>query len=105
MSLFEILAEPSRRQILELLRAGERPVGALVDALAMSQPAVSRQLKVLRDAGVVDVRVDGQRRLYRLRPASLRELDAWLEPYRLLWSGRLDGLEQRLEEMGNDEGA
>src|SRR5512135_3641983 len=105
MSLFEVLAEPSRRQILELLRAGERPVGALVDALAMSQPAVSRQLKVLRDAGVVDVRVDGQRRLYRLRPASLRELDAWLEPYRLLWSGRLDGLEQRLEEMGNDEGA
>lgn len=105
MSLFEILAEPSRRRILELLRAGERSVGELVDALAMSQPAVSRHLKVLRDAGVVDVRVDGQRRLYRLRASSLRELDAWLEPYRLLWSGRLDGLEQRLEEMGSDERA
>src|SRR5512140_3066037 len=104
MSLFEILAEPSRRRILELLQAGERPVGELVDALAMSQPAVSRHLKVLRDAGVVDVRVDAQRRLYRLRPASLRELDAWLEPYRLLWSGRLDGLEQHLEEI-NDERA
>ena len=103
MSLFDVLADASRRRILELLRERERPVGELVTALRMSQPAVSRHLRVLRDAGVVDVRVDAQRRLYRLRPASLQELDAWLEPYRLLWSGRLDGLEERLKEMDDDE--
>ncbi len=103
MALFEVLVDASRRRILELLRQHERPVGELVAALGMSQPAVSRHLRVLRDAGVVDVRVDAQRRLYRLRPAALRELDEWLEPYRLLWSGRLDGLEEHLQEMGNDE--
>ena len=103
MSLFDVLADASRRRILELLRERERPVGELVTALRMSQPAVSRHLRVLRDAGVVDVRVDAQRRLYRLRPASLQELEAWLEPYRLLWSGRLDGLEERLKEMDDDE--
>jgi DNA-binding transcriptional ArsR family regulator len=89
VDLFEILAEPARRRILELLRlGGERPVGALVDALGMSQPAVSRHLRVLRQAKLVDARVDGQRRLYRLRPEPLRGLEAWLDPYRLLWSGR-----------------
>lgn len=103
MSLFDVLADASRRRILELLRERERPVGELVAALRMSQPAVSRHLRVLRDAGVVDVRVDAQRRLYRLRPASLQELEAWLEPYRLLWSGRLDGLAERLKEMDDDE--
>ena len=102
MPIFDVLADPSRRRILELLRGGERPVGELVDALRMSQPAVSRHLRVLRNEGVVAARVDAQRRLYRLRPDSLRELDAWLEPYRLLWSGRLDGLEQHLEEMKDD---
>lgn len=99
MTIFDTLADPSRRRILELLQTGERPVGELVDALGMSQPAVSRHLRVLREAGVVEARVDAQRRLYRLRPDSLRELDAWLEPYRLLWSGRLDELERHLEEM------
>ncbi len=103
MPIFDVLADASRRRILELLRAGERPVGELVDALGMSQPAVSRHLRVLREAGVVDARVDAQRRLYRLRAEALRELDTWLEPYRLLWSGRLDELGRHLEEMADDE--
>jgi DNA-binding transcriptional ArsR family regulator len=103
MSVFDVLADASRRRILELLRERERPVGELVSALGMSQPAVSRHLRVLREEGVVDARVDAQRRLYRLRPGSLRELDAWLEPYRLLWSGRLDGLEDHLKEMDDHE--
>lgn len=100
--MFETLADASRRRILELLRMGERPVGELVDALGLSQPAVSRHLRVLRQAGMVQSRVDAQRRLYRLRPESLRELDAWLEPYRLLWSGRLDELEQHLNDMEDE---
>lgn len=102
MLIFETLADPSRRRILELLRTGERPVGKLVDALGMSQPAVSRHLRVLREAGMVESRVDAQRRLYGLRPDSLRELDAWLEPYRVLWSGRLDELERHLDEMEDE---
>ncbi len=101
MQIFDALADPTRRRILELLRADERPVGELVDALRMSQPAVSRHLRLLREAGLVEARVDAQRRLYRLRPETLRELDAWLEPYRLLWSGRLDELESHLNEMGD----
>ncbi|WP_020389536.1 ArsR/SmtB family transcription factor [Kribbella catacumbae] len=96
---FEVLAEPRRRQILDLLRDGERPVGDLVDALALSQPAVSKHLKVLRDAGLVEVRQDAQRRWYRLRPAPLLEIDAWLEPYRDLWRNRLDALEAHLDRM------
>jgi len=99
MVIFETLADASRRRILELLRAGERPVGVLVKELGMTQPAVSRHLRVLREAGLVDARVDAQRRIYRLRADSLRELDAWLEPYRLLWSGRLDDLEHHLNQM------
>ena len=99
MEIFETLADASRRRILELLRAGERPVGVLVGELGMSQPAVSRHLRVLREAGLVEARVDAQRRLYRLRADSLRELDAWLEPYRSLWSGRLDDLEHHLNQM------
>lgn len=102
MSIFETLADPSRRRILELLRTRERPVGELVGALRMSQPAVSRHLRVLREAGLVEAQVDAQRRIYRLRPESLRELDAWLEPYRLLWSGRLDELEQHLDAMEDE---
>jgi DNA-binding transcriptional ArsR family regulator len=96
---FEVLAEPRRREILDLLRAGERPVGELVEALELSQPAVSKHLKVLRDAGLVEVRQDAQRRWYRLRPAPLAEIDAWLEPYRDLWRGRLDALEAHLDRM------
>lgn len=99
MTIFEILADPSRRRILDLLRARERPAGELVDALELSQPAVSRHLRVLREAGLVEARVDAQWRRYRLRPEGLRELDAWLEPYRLLWSGRLDELERHLDAM------
>jgi len=95
----EMLAEPSRRRILDLLRDGEQPVGALVDALGASQPAVSKHLRTMRDAGLVESRADGQRRLYRVRLEPLRELDAWLAPYRRQWQARLDGLEKHLEEM------
>jgi len=99
---FEVLAEPNRRRILDLLRPGERPVGDLVAGLAVSQPAVSKHLRVLRDAGLVEVRVDAQRRVYRLQPHSLREIDDWLTPYRALWMASLDALEHHLDQM--DEG-
>ena len=95
---FAVLAEPTRREILDLLREGERPVGELVDWLGLSQPAVSKHLRVLRDAGLVEVRPDAQRRLYRLRPEPLTEIDAWLAPYRRLWSRSLDKLERHLQE-------
>ncbi len=95
---FAALAEPSRRTILEVLRDGERPVGDLVDRLRLSQPAVSKHLRVLREAGLVEVRTDAQRRLYRIRPEPLAEIDAWLEPYRQLWSRSLDALGRHLEE-------
>lgn len=101
---FELLAEPNRRRILDLLRDGERPVGELVDRLSMSQPSVSKHLRVLRDSGLVDVRVDAQRRVYRLRPEALREVDAWIEPYRRLWTDRLDRLERHLQRMDDTEG-
>jgi DNA-binding transcriptional ArsR family regulator len=97
--VFDVLAEPKRRQILDLLRADERAVNELVEALGLSQPAVSKHLRTLREAGLVTARTDGQRRLYRLRPEPLRELDGWLEPYRRLWDQRLDALEQHLDEM------
>ena len=92
----EVLAEPNRRQLLDALRIGEQPVQALVERLAISQPAVSKHLRVLRDAGLVAVRPDGQRRLYRLRPEPLIELDEWLEPYRQMWRTSLDKLEEHL---------
>ena len=98
-SAFEVLAEPNRRRILDLLRAEERPVGELVGALALSQPLVSKHLRVLRDAGLVDVRTDAQRRVYRLRPNPLREMADWLEPYRAMWNARLDDLERHLDVM------
>ena len=91
-----LVAEPTRRRILDAVRGGERSVTELVDAVGMHQPGVSRHLKVLRDAGLVEVRRDAQRRLYRLRPEPLMELDAWLEPYRLEWANRLDSLERHL---------
>lgn len=97
--MFEVLAEPNRRRLLDLLREGERSVGELVDALPVSQPAVSKHLRVLRDAGLVEVRRDAQRRLYRLRPEPLQELDEWLTPYRRAWAGRLDALGAHLDEM------
>jgi DNA-binding transcriptional ArsR family regulator len=95
---FAVLAEPTRRDILDLLRDGERPVGDLVEHLGISQPLVSKHLRVLRDAGLVDVRPDAQRRLYRLSPEPLAEVDAWLAPYRRLWNRSLDKLEKHLEE-------
>jgi DNA-binding transcriptional ArsR family regulator len=95
---FAALAEPTRREILDLLRDGERPVGDLVDRLAISQPAVSKHLRVLRDAGLVDVRAEAQRRLYRVRPQPLAEIDEWLAPYRRLWSRSFDRLERHLED-------
>ncbi|HEX6351258.1 MAG TPA: metalloregulator ArsR/SmtB family transcription factor [Candidatus Dormibacteraeota bacterium] len=85
-----VLSEPNRRRILDQLRGDELPVGDLVARLRLSQPAVSKHLRVLRDAGLVEARVDAQRRLYRVRPESLRDLDAWLEPYRQMWAARLD---------------
>src|SRR6476620_191599 len=91
-----VLAEPRRVAIVELLRDGERPVGELVERLGVSQPAVSKHLRVLKEAGLVEARVDGQRRVYRLRPDPLVELDAWLEPYRQMWRTSLDQLEAHL---------
>ena len=100
-SAFAVLAEPNRRRILDLLRERERPVGELVDALSVGQPAVSKHLRVLRDAGVVEARVDAQRRLYRVRVEPLREIDAWLAPYRATWTESLDALEQHLDRMSD----
>ncbi len=99
MAAFEALAEPNRRRILDLLRAGERPVGELVQQLAVSQPAVSKHLRVLREAGLVDARIDAQRRVYRLRLQPLRDVDEWLAPYRALWNQSLDRLEDHLGKM------
>ena len=96
---FDALSEPMRRRILELLRDGERGVGELVERLGLSQPGVSKHLRVLREAGLVSVRPDGRRRWYGLRPEPLAELDAWLAPYRELWDGRLNALERHLDEM------
>ena len=97
-SAFDVLAEPTRRRILDLLREDERPVGELVGALALSQPGVSKHLKVLRDAGLVEVRHDAQRRYYRVRAEALAEIDEWLTPYRRMWAGTLDALERHLDE-------
>jgi DNA-binding transcriptional ArsR family regulator len=95
---FELVAEPTRRRILDLLRDDERSVGELVDALGVSQPGVSKHLRVLREAGLVSVRADAQRRMYELRPEPLAEVDAWIAPYRRLWSRRLDALERHLDD-------
>ena len=96
---FELLADPTRRRVLDELRAGERSVGELVDRLNMSQPAISKQLRVLREAGLASVRADAQRRIYRLDPDGLREVDEWLAPYRAFWEARLDAMERTLESM------
>ena len=99
MTPFGVLAEPNRRRILDLLVESERPVGALVSQLHLSQPAVSKHLRVLREAGLVQVRGDAQRRLYSVRPEPLRAVDEWLAPYRAMWAARLDDLERHLEKM------
>lgn len=97
LAVLDVIAEPTRRRILDVVRDGEHSVSELVEAVGMHQPGVSRHLKVLRDAGLVTVRRDAQRRLYRLRAEPLRELDEWLEPYRAELAGRLDSLERHLE--------
>jgi DNA-binding transcriptional ArsR family regulator len=95
-TLFEVIGDPSRRHVLDLLREDDYSVTELVDALDMSQPAVSKHLRVLRDAGLVESRVDAQRRIYTIRPEPLAELDAWLKPYRRFWRGRLESLQRHL---------
>jgi DNA-binding transcriptional ArsR family regulator len=102
---FAVLAEPNRRRILDLLLVADRPVGDLVDELTVSQPAVSKHLRVLREAGLVEVRSEAQRRIYRVRVEPLRSLDEWLEPYRRLWGSRLDQLERHLDAMPDAERA
>jgi DNA-binding transcriptional ArsR family regulator len=101
-STFAVLAEPRRREILDLLRGGERPVNDLVDRLALTQPAVSKHLRILLNAGLVAVRQDAQRRFYRLRPEPLAEIDQWLAPYRRLWQDSFDALERHLDAMPDD---
>ena len=94
---FDALGEPTRRQILDVLRGGPLPVHAIVDHVGCSQPSASKHLRVLRDAGLVDVQPDAQRRVYALRPHALQEIDTWLAPYRALWSDRLDALGRHLD--------
>jgi len=96
---FAVLAEPNRRRILDNLRAAERSVGELSDALAISQPAMSKHLKVLREAGFVSCRIAAQQRIYRVEPAPLAAVDAWLAPYRRLWTRHLDALERHLDNL------
>jgi DNA-binding transcriptional ArsR family regulator len=98
-SIFEVIAEPNRRAILSFLVSSEQSVGEIERQLRMSQPTVSKHLRVLREAGFVESTVDAQRRLYRLKPERLRELDAWLAPFRRFWSAHLDALERHLDRM------
>ena len=98
-SAFEIIAEPNRRAILNLLVSSEQSVGEIERQLRMSQPTVSKHLRVLREAGFVEATVDAQRRLYRLRPEPLQEVDAWLAPFRQFWSARVDALERHLDRL------
>jgi len=98
-SSFSIIAEPNRRAILSLLAYSERSVGEIEQQLGMPQPSVSKHLRVLREAGFVEARVEAQRRLYQLRPEPLMEVDAWLAPFRRFWSARVDALERHLDRM------
>jgi DNA-binding transcriptional ArsR family regulator len=98
-SAFEVIAEPNRRAILSLLASSELSVGEIERELGMPQPTVSKHLRVLREAGLVEAEVDAQRRLYRLRPESLKEVDAWLAPFRRFWSRHVDALERHLARM------
>jgi|SRR5690606_3752049 DNA-binding transcriptional ArsR family regulator len=96
MQSFMALSDPTRRRIIELLSRGERAAGEIVDAFAVSAPAISQHLKVLREAGLVEMRADAQRRIYRLNPEGLDEMDAWIRNVRHFWAGRLDDLEREL---------
>jgi DNA-binding transcriptional ArsR family regulator len=98
-SVFEIVAEPNRRAILSLLASSQQSVGEIERRLRMSQPTVSKHLRVLREAGFVESTVDAQRRLYRLKPESLQELDAWLNQFRHFWSVHIDALERHLDRI------
>jgi DNA-binding transcriptional ArsR family regulator len=98
-SVFEVIAEPSRRAILSLLASSEQSVGEIERQLRMSQPTVSKHLRVLREAGFVESTVDAQRRFYKLRPEPLRELDMWLSQFRRFWSAHIDALERHLDRM------
>jgi DNA-binding transcriptional ArsR family regulator len=103
VTTFDVLAEPRRRDILDLLRVRERSVGELVEGISLSQPGVSKHLRVLREARLVEVRIDAQRRVYRVRPEPLAEIDAWLAPYRRFWTERLDALERHLDDETDDK--
>jgi DNA-binding transcriptional ArsR family regulator len=103
-AIFEVLAEENRRRILDVLIEEERPVGDLVGILSLSQPSVSKHLKVLRDAGLVESRTEAQRRVYRVRAQPLRDVDEWLAPYRRRWASRLNALERHLEIMDESGG-
>src|SRR5437016_13751367 len=103
MATLRALAEPSRFQIVELLRDGPRPVGDMAQRLRLRQPQVSKHLRVLGDAGLVEFRVDAQRRIYALRPAPLHELEVWLERYRRLWEDNLQSMDTLLEELKTGE--
>jgi len=98
-SAFAVIAEPNRRAILSLLASSERSVGEIEQELRVPQPSVSKHLRVLREAGLVESRVDAQRRVYRVRPEPLREVDAWLAPFRRFWSAHVDALERHLDRM------
>ena len=101
--MFEIIAEPNRRAILSLLVSSQQSVGEIERRLRMSQPAVSKHLRVLRDAGFVESTVDAQRRLYRLKPESLQEVDAWLAQFRRFWNAHVDALERHLDRMDQSQ--
>lgn len=98
-SAFAIVAEPSRRAILSLLASSERSVGDIEEQLRLPQPSVSKHLRVLREAGLVESRIDAQRRVYRIRPEPLMEIEAWLAPFRRFWSVHIDALERHLDQM------
>ena len=100
---FAIIAEPSRRAILSLLASSERSVGDIEEQLNLPQPSVSKHLRVLREAGFVASRVDAQRRLYRIKPEPLQEIDAWLAPFRRFWSAHVDALERHLDRMAQSK--
>ena len=102
-STFAIVAEPNRRAILSLLLGSERSVGEIERGLGLSQPSVSKHLRVLREAGFVESRIEAQRRVYRIRPEPLREIDEWLIPFRRFWSTHVDALERHLDRMEKDK--
>jgi DNA-binding transcriptional ArsR family regulator len=104
LTTYDVLAQPVRRSILDALRGGERLVGELADELGLAQPTTSKHLRVLRDAGLVTVRVDGPKRWYALRPEPLAEIYDWLTPYRWMWESHLDRLGDHLEDMSDTEG-